>query len=173
MKNDQNDFIHYIAYRTQLALYEILHEDVPDLSWEEFVELIICFPILRRAASDAALYALATFDPAQFEFTQPTEPDISEQGEGTFTMAELFDARVGRELANLFLLKAAAEQYKRRKEAGDSAGKEAFVRELHTNGSLHAELSYAYGTGLKKADFRGAWLRDGTTQVLAILDSCR
>ena len=174
MLKDQNHdaraFVDYIAYCTQRALYDIIREVVQDLTWEEFVQIAAAYPAIWHAASDAALYALSTFDAAQFEFAA-LPPPVPGNGED-LPIVTLFDDQVGVELARIFLLKAVREHYERRSKAC-ACTKEQYVAELYGAPDLARELTFSCGAAIQKVDFRGAWLRDGNQMIMIMLDQCR
>lgn len=167
----QQIFIDEITYRTQFALYEILLEQAPELTWEEFVELAASYPAIRRAAGDAALYALAEYDDTRFEFEHAEIPE--EPPRTADRMAALFSEQMGRELAKLFLLKAAGQHHRRMCITREGYIREMYAHDLLRNAEMEMALLRAYAAGLSKVDFRGAWLRDGLEPIAVMLESCR
>ena len=163
-------FIDDISYRTQFALYEILHEQDEELTWKEFVELVASYPTIRRAASETALYALTAYDFSQIDFENAEIPD--EPPRVADEMAVLFGDQMGRELVKMFLYKAADEHYRRMRATREGYNREMYAHDLFSNNEMERTLLRAYAVGLSNVDFRGAWLRDGLEPIAVMLDSC-
>ena len=153
----------YLAYRCQLALYEIWSAESA-LPWEDFIAAVHGSVKLRDTARDVAKNALISFDPARYDFElsgrvhffedDPQNPQLD-----IIYAVPVFTKQEGEFFVHFFMLQTEISHLSYlRKHKGLRYRWGQYLDELTKDDVLRLHLIRAYQKALTDLDFEGCWM---------------
>lgn len=167
------DFIAFIGYRAQLALYE-LHTDLKaDMSWEDFVLHVRKSAAIREKIQRVVYYTVTHFDTELLDFELPAEaleyredyPD-----DPLIVASKIYSDGKGMRLIKLLFLQFEAEHFKRLVAVSPDYTWKAYVNDLSDNRELWIKFSRGFQLGLRQLDFKAGWMEKATQDEILCLE---
>lgn len=157
----------YIAYRCQLALYNLWNSD-SSLSWEEFVEALHNSKELCNTAKNVVQNALISFDPSLYDFEIPHGVRFfeNESPNDVIRAAQIFDEQEGEFLIHLFMLQTEISHLGYLAEQRGLHYKwKQYIQFITQNELLRLKLIRAFQKALTDLDFEKSWMLKNTSDT--------
>ncbi|MCI9455552.1 MAG: hypothetical protein HFE44_01065 [Oscillospiraceae bacterium] len=150
----------YLAYRCQLALYEIWSAESA-LPWEDFIAAVHGSAKLKDIAKEVAKNALISFDPARYDFELAGRVRFFEDDPQLEVIyaAPFFTKQEGEFFVHFFMLQTEISHLSYlRKRKGLRYRWEQYMDELTRDDALRLHLIRAYQKALTDLDFEECWM---------------
>lgn len=157
----------YIAYRCQLALYNLWNSE-SSLSWEAFVEALHDSEKLRNTAKNVIQNALISFDPSlyDFEIAHGVQFFENESPNDVIRAAQIFDEQEGEFLIHLFMLQTEISHLGYLTEhQGLNCKWKQYIQYITQNDLLRLKLIRAFQKALTDLDFERGWMLKNTSDT--------
>ncbi len=157
----------YIAYRCQLALYNLWNLE-STLSWEAFVEALHDSEKLRNTAKNVIKNALISFDPSLYDFEIPHGVQFfeNEPQNDVIRAAQIFDEQEGEFFIHLFMLQTEISHlgYLTERQGLNYKWKQ-YIQYIMQNDLLRLKLIRAFQKALTDLDFERSWMLKNTSDT--------
>lgn len=167
------DFVAFIGYRAQLALYE-LHTDLKaDMSWDDFILLVRGDAALRKKTQRIVYYAISHFDVKLLDFEIPVDALAYREDDPDDPQVEssqIFSDKAGRDIIVLLFTIFEAEHFNRLEAVTPHYTWKAYVNDLSNNKELWGKFSRGFQNGLRQLDFKASWTANATRDELLRLE---
>jgi len=156
-------YIFYLSYRVQRDLYEICEQKgiLHGKTWEDFVEYVRSYHVIRDTAVDVFKKTLEDFfQNGYYDFkTAKTEFRFDEEAlkKPPIVMSRLFSDEERYDIINRILFGAEIIYYQYQLNAGKDYSWEQYLGELTENKQMFDILIEAFRDAVARLDFKPAW----------------